>query len=145
MSDKSTRQQNQESHFQTLDGLRRIFSRLKESGYTYVEIGAMGGISGGLAWSIINKGYEPKSPQIRKRLNLPPLMVEAPPCNNPDCPGFGKPHTYDCRTEQVRPKRTAAPKRKRTPYKKINPEDPAQVARQIAKYMPGYELKRKGK
>jgi len=62
---------------------------MHRSGLPWREIGAVYGISGGLALRIARDGYEPKGAAIRTRLALP-VYVPAPAC--PDC---GKAHTID--------------------------------------------------
>ncbi len=42
-------------------------------------MGAAFGISGGMAYRMVNEGYEPKDPHIRVKLGLP-AMVPAPAC-----------------------------------------------------------------
>jgi len=41
------------------------------SGMTWREIGAVYGVSGAMAFRVATQDYEPKDPQIRKRLGLP--------------------------------------------------------------------------
>lgn len=96
------------------------------------------GIPAGTLCSIA-KGREPKKRKHRMILKLPPLAIAVDPC--PHCGDTA--HTYDCQEQIVKPKPAPRPKRKRRPYKNIDPTNPAQVQRQIAKYMPGWELVRK--
>lgn len=147
MSQKVKSEPTTDSDVQTLDALRAELNRLNGiTRLSWRKIAAMPkfqGISFGTL-SAIAKGREPKDPEHRRILKLPPLMVETEPCQDRDCPDFGKVHKWDCRTQVVKPKPKPARKKTRKPYKKIDPSNPEQVGRQIEKYMPGYQLIRKG-
>lgn len=45
-----------------------------------------------------------KVPKVYCELLGEPVTAPAPVCTNSDCEGYGKPHTWDCRTQTIRSK-----------------------------------------
>lgn len=64
------------------------------------------------------KGERPLSDEHKRTLGLPYEKL-APVCANPDCKEYGKPHTWDCRTQTVKQK----PKARRRKWRDIKTSD----------------------
>jgi len=50
--------------------VRRI-NELRSGGMTWREIGAVYGVTGAMAYRVATQGYEPKDPEIRRKLGFP--------------------------------------------------------------------------
>jgi hypothetical protein len=139
---------HQDSGVQLLDTIQARLNRLHDSGsLSWRKIAALPDYQGIPAGTLcaIAKGREPKKKEHRKMLGLPPAAVEVDPC--PDC---GEAHTVPFCTKEYgdpikppKPQPNGRKSKPRKPYKNIDPTDPAQVQRQIERYMPGWELIRK--
>ena len=58
----------------TITELRRRINVLRQEGLSYRNVADFYGVNPGIIHSIVNKeGYEPKDPEIRKRLSLPTI------------------------------------------------------------------------
>jgi len=43
---------------------------------TWRAVGLELGVSSGMAWRVANEGYEPKNPEIRKKLGFPQIIQQ---------------------------------------------------------------------
>ncbi len=66
----------------TMSDIRREVKKGYRMHGNWRAVGEAFGISGGMAFRIVNEGYEPKDPHIRVKLGLP-AMAPAPVC--PTC------------------------------------------------------------
>lgn len=65
-----------------MDSIRQEIKKAYKKAKNWRRVGDQFGISEGMAWRIVNEGYEPKGPQIRIHLGLPAYEL-APVC--PHC------------------------------------------------------------
>lgn len=69
----------EEGEMSTMDMIRREIEEAYKELRNWRKVGDEFGISEGMAWRIVNEGYEPKEAEIRIVLGLPALAM-APVC-----------------------------------------------------------------
>jgi hypothetical protein len=127
------------------DFVQFVESVYKAADSNYLSAGRFLGVSAMVVWNLLH-GRQKDSKQIRKHLDILPLMAPAPVC-----PTHATVHCFDCQTQAVIPlpaetqPAKSRPKSKRVypGYAKMRTDDIDQARRQVEKHYPGYEITRK--